>query len=79
MTDLILIIGTIGMLCLLIAFILNLLKKITQDSLAYNTLNIIGGGLLTYYAYVLNSIPFLILEAIWTLFAIYKLVYIIKK
>jgi len=74
MVNIILIIGTTGMLFLLVAFVLNLLKKIMQDSALYNILNIIGGGFLTYYAYSLNSIPFLILEAIWTLFAVYKLI-----
>jgi len=74
MSDLTLIIGTIGMLLLLIAFLLNLVKKLTQDSLTYSILNVVGGGLLTYYAYILNSIPFLILETIWTIFAICKLI-----
>ena len=74
-----LIIGTIGMLFLLTAFVLNLFKKVTQDSTTYNIFNIMGGGLLTYYAYALNSLPFLILEAIWTMFAICKLVIISKK
>lgn len=76
MVDIILIIGTTGMLLLLVAFVLNLLKRVMQDSALYNILNIIGGGLLTYYAYSLNSIPFLILEVVWTLFATYKLIII---
>ena len=76
MVDAVIIIGTTGMLFLLVAFVLNLLKKVMQDSVIYNVLNIIGGGLLTYYAYSLSSIPFLILEAIWTLFAAYKLIII---
>jgi hypothetical protein len=79
MVDLILVIGTIGMLILLIAFVLNLLKKIMQDSITYNVLNILAGGILAFYAFVLNSIPFLILEIIWTLFALYKLIIVLKK
>lgn len=67
------IIGVIGMIFLLTAFALNLFKKVTQDSLVYNIFNIIGAGLLAYYAYALKSVPFLILEAIWILFAVYKL------
>ena len=77
--NLTLIIGTIGMLFLLIAFVLNLFNKFTQGTVFYNILNIIGGGLLIYYAYALNSIPFLILEAVWTLFATYKLITILQK
>lgn len=77
--NLTLMIGTIGMLFLLTAFVLNLFKKVRQNSAIYNVLNIIGGGLLTYYAYALNSLPFLILEAIWTILAICKLAIISKK
>jgi len=73
MIDLSIVIGTIGMIFLLVAFVLNLFKKITQDSLVYNIFNIIGAGFLFYYAYFLNSIPFLVLEFIWISFAIYKL------
>ncbi len=73
------IVGVIGMIFLLTAFALNLFKKITQDSLIYNLFNIIGAGLLAYYAYALNSVPFLILEAIWISFAAYKLIFFNKR
>ncbi len=73
------IIGIIGMIFLLTAFALNLFKKITQDSLIYNIFNIIGAGFLAYYAYILNSIPFLILQVIWILFAVYKLIFFNKR
>lgn len=73
------IIGVIGMIFLLTAFALNLFKKVTQDSFIYNIFNIIGAGLLAYYAYALKSVPFLILEAIWILFAVYKLIFSNKR
>jgi nicotinamide riboside transporter PnuC len=74
MIDLVVIIGIIGMLFLLSAFALNLFTKVTENWLIYNVLNIIGAGLLAYYAYILKSFPFLILESIWILFAVYKLI-----
>jgi len=79
MIDFTVTIGIIGMIFLLTAFALNLFKKITQDSLIYNISNIIGAGLLAYYAYALNSIPFLILEIFWILFAVYKLIFFNKR
>jgi hypothetical protein len=79
MINLFVIVGVIGMIFLLTAFALNLFKKVTQDSFIYNIFNIIGAGLLAYYAYALNSIPFLILETIWILFAVYKLIFSNKK
>ena len=79
MINLAVIIGVIGMIFLLTAFALNLFKKVTQNSSIYNIFNIIGAGLLAYYAYALNSIPFLILEGIWILFALYKLIFFNKR
>jgi len=79
MIDSAVIIGVIGMIFLLTAFSFNLFKKVTQDSLIYNIFNIIGAGLLAYYAYSLNSVPFLILQAIWIFFAVYKLIFFNKR
>lgn len=74
-----LIIGVIGMILILVAFIGDLFKKITEDFIVYNLMNIAGALALTYYAYALNSWPFLILELIWAIFAGYKLFLIYKN
>ncbi|MBN2227736.1 MAG: hypothetical protein JW763_10275 [candidate division Zixibacteria bacterium] len=71
-----LIIGITGMILLLAGFALNILKLKREDSFTYIILNILGGGLSTYYAVTLTAIPFVILETIWSLFAIYKLMVI---
>ena len=76
MQDTNLIIGVAGMVLLLGAFALNLLKVKTQDSFTYVIMNIFGGGISTYYAVTLDAVPFVILEAVWTAFAVYKLVQI---
>ncbi len=79
MVDFVVIIGIIGMLFLLSAFVGNMFKRISPDSILYNALNIAGCGLLVYYALVLNSIPFLILEGVWGLFAVYNIFVVFKK
>ena len=79
MTDGNLIFGVIGMVLLLAAFALNLLKKLTHDSIMYIVLNILGAGISTYYACTLNAYPFIILEATWATFAIYKLVVVVRR
>ena len=79
MTDISLIIGIIGMVLLLLAFALNLLKKVTEHSYSYILLNIFGAGLSIYYAYSLNAVPFIILEIVWASFAIYKLIVVSKR
>jgi len=75
-----LIIGTIGMLFILTAFVLDeFSKKWNQDTIRYNIINILGAGLLIYYAFTLNSGPFMILNTIWVLAAVIKLVRITRK
>ena len=76
--DIAILIGTIGMLLILVAFVGDLFKKITEDNISYNILNIVGGLFLAYYAYTLDSLPFLILQIVWVLFALYKLITIYK-
>tara|TARA_Y100000310_G_C20142109_1_gene560732 strand:+ start:187 stop:426 length:240 start_codon:yes stop_codon:yes gene_type:complete len=73
-------IGLIGMLFILTAFLLDeFYKKFRQDSIQYNVFNIIGSGLLTYYAYSLTAWPFVVLNVLWFIAAGYKLVRITTK
>ena len=66
--------GIIGLFLLLVAFFLNLFKIITQDTKSYVLMNVLGSGLMIYYSILINSIPFLILNIVWTSFALYKLI-----
>jgi len=65
--------GIMGMICLLTAFVLNLVRVLRENAYLYIILNIAGASLSTYYAVTLNAIPFIILEGVWTFFAVYKL------
>jgi len=69
------IIGSIGLIMVLLAFALNLFKKFKIDDVSYNSLNLAGAGFLAYYAMVLASIPFLILQLTWAFFSLYKLTF----
>lgn len=74
------IIGIIGLLFILSAFILDeFSKKFNQDTVQYNVFNMIGSALLAWYAYTLNGWPFVVLNIVWFLVAGYKLVKIITK
>lgn len=69
-----LIIGILGMLCILIAFILEDFRKVHKGGKIYNLLNFFGAILLTIYAFNNNAIVFIILNIFWALIAIYFLV-----
>jgi hypothetical protein len=58
---------------LLVAYFLNLNKKIATHSKFYVWSNIIGAGMNCYASYIIRFYPFFILEAIWTGVAVYSL------
>ncbi|NOR84680.1 hypothetical protein GQ473_01040 [archaeon] len=62
--------GIIGMVLILFAFILNEKNgSINTETIEYNGINSLGSLLLLYYAYETNSIPFIVLNAVWFLVA----------
>jgi hypothetical protein len=60
-------IGFVGVSILLLAFLLSLFKKISQDSHTYILLNLIGAGLACVASILIEYVPFIILEGAWTL------------
>lgn len=74
MVDINLIIGIIGMLCILVAFVLEEFnKKFNQETYFYNITNIVGAGMLLYYGITIRGWPFVILNSIWAAAAAIKL------
>ncbi len=72
-------IGTIGVTILLIAYFLNLINKVTQQSVIYIALNFVGAGIACYASIRLGYWPFIILEAAWTLVSLTALIrYFVK-
>jgi len=63
------IIGSLGVMLLLVAFFLNLFKFISQDDRIYIVMNIAGAGLSCYASVLINYMPFVILEATWCVVA----------
>lgn len=63
------ILGSIGVLLLLIAFLLNIRHLLNTDSRWYIVLNILGAALCGYSAYLINFYPFVVLEGVWVIAA----------
>lgn len=72
-------IGFTGVAILLLAFLLNLLKKINSNSLPYIIMNIIGAGLAGVASWLINYIPFVVLEATWAAVSIFALIGYFRK
>ncbi len=73
------VIGSAGVALLLLAFFLSLFKFMRQDSKAYMLMNVFGGGLSAYASYLINFMPFVILETTWMLVALVALVKLLMK
>ena len=67
------VIGSIGVGLLLLAFVLNLLRVVSERSRAYLLMNFVGAGLACWYAWDGRIIPFVILEAVWGLTALARM------
>ena len=60
-------IGFTGVSVLLLAYLLILLKRISQDSHLYILLNLLGASLACIASLLIEYVPFIILEGVWTL------------
>jgi len=67
-------IGFTGVTILLLAFLLNLRGKLSQNDLPYILMNVIGAGLAGLASVLIHYIPFVILEGAWTLVSLVALV-----
>lgn len=67
-------IGTTGVTLLLIAFALNIAKKISPESTSYLLLNILGSAMAGISSYMIEFWPFVVLESVWMLASIFALI-----
>ena len=72
------VVGSAGLFLLLLAFFLNHFKKFRRATYKYNALNFLGAIMLTYYAFVMNNLVFILLEAVWVFVAAYFLLKRVK-
>lgn len=73
------IIGSVGVGLLLIAFTLNLFSILKFDSKIYVLLNFLGAYLSCYASVLINYLPFVILEGTWAMVAFTRLVILLKR
>ncbi len=71
--------GFTGVAILLAAYLLNLANKISKDGLLYILMNVLGGGLACFASYLINYIPFVILEGTWMLVSLIALLKLLAE
>lgn len=67
------IIGWVGAVEVILAFLLNSIKKLSADSLAYLLLNLTGGLFLVVNTFYKSAYPSTVVNIIWVIIAIYAL------
>lgn len=72
-------IGFTGVAMLLLAFFLQLINKISKDHYQYIIMNMIGAALSCYASVLLNYVPFIILEGVWTLVSVWAFINMMLK
>lgn len=72
-------IGFIGVFQILLAFILNITGKINTKDLSFILLNLTGAGMACLASILMKYVPFIVLEAVWTLVSLISLINYIKR
>lgn len=73
------IIGTVGVGLILVAYFCNIFGWINGKNILFFILNIVGAGMACYASALINYIPFVILEGIWTLVSLLGLAKSLKR
>lgn len=67
------ILNSIGVVFILAAFLLLTTKRVGPHTFTYNILNLIGSALAATGSFMMNSVPFTVLNVAWVGVAIYAL------
>lgn len=72
-------ISGVGVTLILLAFFLQTFNLISDKSAGYFLLNIFGAGLACWGSVLIESLPFTILEAVWTLVSVIGLIKVMRN
>ena len=73
------IIGSIGVVFMLVAFFINLQDYVHNDHPLYITLNLVGAGFSCYASYMIHYLPFVILEGTWCIVSVWGIYVYFKR
>jgi hypothetical protein len=62
--------GTIGVGLILLAYFCNTFNLIPKEGKLFFVINAIGAAIACYASYLINFLPFIILEAVWTIVSV---------
>ena len=71
--------GFVGVFLILLAYILNEIGKTTNKTLLFILLNLFGASIACFASILINYMPFIILEGVWTLVSLNSFLKYYKK
>jgi hypothetical protein len=71
--------GFTGVAILLAAYLLHQVNMLSKDGVAYILMNVVGAGLACFASYLINYVPFILLEATWMVVSIASLVRLLAE
>ena len=66
--------GFVGVFQILLAYFLNVTKKVNTNNLVFILLNLVGASFACFASILLSYVPFIILEGIWAVVSFYSLI-----
>lgn len=73
------IVGTIGVGLILLAYFFNTFSLIPKEGKLFFSMNIVGAGLACYASFLINYVPFIILEGVWCIVSIAGFIKLLYK
>lgn len=67
-------VGAFGVALLLLAFILNIAGRLDRTEATYLLLNLTGALVTAYASWIINFIPFVVLEGVWAAVSLVSLI-----
>ncbi len=72
-------VGAAGVFLLLLAFALNVFGALDRRSLSYSAVNAVGAGLAAYASWLIDYLPFLVLEGTWCLVSVVAIIAALRR
>jgi hypothetical protein len=73
------VIGFVAAMIILIAYIGHQSRRMDANGIAYNVMNAVGSGVLTYVAFHPFQVGFVVLESVWAIVSIYAIVRAVRR
>lgn len=72
-------VGFVGIFHILLAYILNVIGKIKNNDLIFILMNLVGASMACIASILMEYIPFIVLEGVWTIVSLISLIKYKKK